>query len=107
MNERKPTAGFWIAAALVVMLVGYPLSFGPVCWIVSRIDSCSSTVLCLYRPLDWLALESPSSVGKLLASFGQLWMSDNLTLRIGERSTERIHVPPGPYMQPRIVPILP
>ncbi|MSR60214.1 MAG: hypothetical protein EXS05_21675 [Planctomycetaceae bacterium] len=37
-SPRKPTAGFWIVVALVV-LVGYPLSFGPACWITSRLGS--------------------------------------------------------------------
>jgi hypothetical protein len=36
MTDRKPTAGFWITVALVAVLVGYPLSFGPACWIASR-----------------------------------------------------------------------
>jgi hypothetical protein len=34
--KRKPTAGFWITVVVVVVLVGYPLSFGPVCWIIGR-----------------------------------------------------------------------
>jgi hypothetical protein len=29
---KKPTAGFWITVALVAVLVGYPLSFGPAWW---------------------------------------------------------------------------
>jgi hypothetical protein len=31
--DRKPSAAFWIAVALVVALVAYPLSFGPACWL--------------------------------------------------------------------------
>ena len=57
-SRKKPVTGFWIAVALVAVLVGYPLSFGPACWIFSRIRFCSSTVLNVYRPLDWLACES-------------------------------------------------
>jgi hypothetical protein len=33
-SPHKPTAGFWITVALVVAQVGYPLSFGPACWLV-------------------------------------------------------------------------
>ena len=29
MTASKPTAGFWITVALVAVLVGYPLSYGP------------------------------------------------------------------------------
>jgi hypothetical protein len=36
-EERKQSgAAFWIAVALVAMLVGYPLSVGPVVWLASR-----------------------------------------------------------------------
>ena len=31
-DRKKPTAGFWITVALVAVLVGYPLSFGPAGW---------------------------------------------------------------------------
>jgi hypothetical protein len=31
-SPRKPTAGFWSTVALVAVLVGYPLSFGPEWW---------------------------------------------------------------------------
>jgi hypothetical protein len=30
-SPRNPTTGFWITVALVAVLVGYPLSFGPAC----------------------------------------------------------------------------
>src|SRR5258708_4275855 len=32
-DRKQPTAGFWISVALVAVLVGYPLSFGPACWL--------------------------------------------------------------------------
>jgi hypothetical protein len=33
MTDRKKTGvAFWATVALVVVLVGYPLSFGPACW---------------------------------------------------------------------------
>ena len=36
MTARKhPTAAFWLTVALVAVLVGYPLSFGPACWWLS------------------------------------------------------------------------
>jgi hypothetical protein len=35
-SARKPTAGFWMTVALVAVVVGYPLSFGPACWINER-----------------------------------------------------------------------
>jgi hypothetical protein len=33
MIERKPGVGFCITAVLLMALLGYPLSAGPVCWL--------------------------------------------------------------------------
>ena len=35
-SDRKPTVVFSITVALVAVLVAYPLSFGPACWVNSR-----------------------------------------------------------------------
>jgi hypothetical protein len=32
-SRKKPGVAFWVAVAVVVVLVGYPLSMGPVLWI--------------------------------------------------------------------------
>jgi len=31
-DRKYPTVAFWITVALVALLVGYPLSFGPAIW---------------------------------------------------------------------------
>jgi hypothetical protein len=52
MTDRKqPSVAFWITVALVAVLVGYPLSLGPACWITSKIESGESVVTAVYRPL--------------------------------------------------------
>jgi hypothetical protein len=38
-DRKHPSAAFWISVALVAVLVGYPLSFGPACWIASRSEN--------------------------------------------------------------------
>ncbi len=35
--EKTPTSGFWVTVALLAVLVAYPLSLGPACWIVPRL----------------------------------------------------------------------
>jgi hypothetical protein len=35
-ERKKPTASFWITVALVAVLVAYPLTFGPACWLAAR-----------------------------------------------------------------------
>jgi hypothetical protein len=39
--------------ALVAVLVGYPLSFGPACWISSRANAGETGVSIVYRPVAW------------------------------------------------------
>jgi len=58
-SPRKPTAGFWITVALVAVLVGYPLSFGPACWITSWCNLDGRWILVMYRPVIWLAETAP------------------------------------------------
>ncbi|MSR56162.1 MAG: hypothetical protein EXS05_00575 [Planctomycetaceae bacterium] len=61
-TPRKPTAGFWIVVAAVVLPVLYVLSFGPACWISSRAQPSGEIVSVIYRPLieamtddsDWI-----------------------------------------------------
>src|SRR5579863_8724693 len=76
MTPRKPPAGFWIAIALVVVLTGYPLSFGPACWWFSRDDSRLAYLTYFgsapvpkrrfaphaYWPIGWLAAKGPRSI---------------------------------------------
>jgi hypothetical protein len=50
-DRKKTTAGFWITVALVVVLMGYPLSFGPVWWLADRGFLPRYGALLPYRPL--------------------------------------------------------
>ena len=34
-DRKKPGVAFWATVGMVVVLVGYPLSFGPACWLSS------------------------------------------------------------------------
>jgi hypothetical protein len=59
--RKKPGAAFWATVVVVVLLVLYPLSFGPACWIATRRDdSASKTILQVgYRPVLELLIASP------------------------------------------------
>ena len=37
-NCKKPGVAFWATVVAGAVLVAYPLSFGPACWITSRLD---------------------------------------------------------------------
>ena len=68
MTPRKPTAGFWFTVALVAVLAGYPLSFGPACWISSRSGTGVSVVNSAYQPMLGLAFDGPDVIRR-----GTLW----------------------------------
>jgi hypothetical protein len=36
-DRKQPGAAFWATVVVVVVLLGYPLSFGPACWITSHV----------------------------------------------------------------------
>jgi hypothetical protein len=63
MNDRKqPGMAFWATVVVVGLLIAYPLSFGPACWITSRTSLPGDWLLVVYRPMIW-ALESGLETG--------------------------------------------
>jgi hypothetical protein len=50
-DRKKPGVAFWVAVAVVVVLVGYPLSFGPACWVSSRTEIGIESLPVIYRPI--------------------------------------------------------
>jgi hypothetical protein len=91
MSERKPASGFWITVALVAVLVLYPLSFGPACWIVSRTNAGADWLPFCYRPIiTGLSIDrtSLSAViqwySRLGATQGWVWVPDGIPLSDAE-----------------------
>ncbi len=52
-SRKKPGVAFWATVVVVVVLVAYPLSFGPACWISSRLNAGTRAVTVVYRPVTW------------------------------------------------------
>lgn len=75
-DHKKPATGFWITVALVVVLVGYPLSFGPTVWLFEHSAVPKLAVLPIiefYRPLEWAAGNSPKPIQSLFIGYVGLW----------------------------------
>jgi hypothetical protein len=49
-DRKKPGVAFWATVLVVVMLL-YPLSFGPACWITTHAGVGASVVSTAYQPL--------------------------------------------------------
>jgi hypothetical protein len=50
-DRKKPGVAFWATVVMVVVLVGYPLSFGPVCWISERTGIGCAALSVAYQPM--------------------------------------------------------
>ena len=70
-SRKKPGVAFWATVVLVVVLVGYPLSVGPACWITSRIESEQGVrvVTAIYRPL---VKHSPLPIRHAITRYAEL-----------------------------------
>jgi hypothetical protein len=66
-SRKKPGAAFWATVGLVVVLEGYPLSFGPACWATSRFNAGEQIVSHFYRPIT-IALPREPGTGSRVSS---------------------------------------
>ncbi len=82
--SKKPAAAFWITVALVAVLVGYPLSFGPACWVCSRVPQSSASwevTDFLYAPMlrAWWHADQ-GAIGNVISWYANLVANRNLTV---------------------------
>jgi hypothetical protein len=64
-QKKKPTAGFWITVVVVVVLA-YPLSFGPACWLATRWRPLRGPVNSIYSSAAWACFKAPNAVGNAI-----------------------------------------
>jgi hypothetical protein len=64
-----PAAGFWTTVALVAVLVTYPLSFGPACWMVRSGLISPATAAHAYRPILRDSGLLPSRVHRAIVTY--------------------------------------
>jgi len=74
-SDRKKTGvAFWATVVLAVVLMGYPLSFGPWCWLTSRSSEPAGTPVMssFYSPILWAWYRSPDPIGDSIDWFANL-----------------------------------
>src|SRR5262245_65337012 len=94
-NDRKTTVWPWIAA-LIVLLVLYIASFGPACWITSRVtpvfvnratyEKHSRLVGTLYWPLLRMAWAGGEATWEPVASYSRLYAVGGWTIAYSDGS---------------------
>ena len=76
-NRKKPGVALWATVVVAVMLVGYPLSFGPACWIVDKLPPSIDEGVCrLYGPLSGHAVWREHAIGRALWWWPTCFRSD-------------------------------
>jgi hypothetical protein len=77
VNRRERWAKWTAVLVAFVVLVGYPLSFGPACWINLRTGSGSRAIGAFYRPIGWLYLHSGDALGEVIGAWANLGSDDD------------------------------
>ena len=60
--------GFWALAVSAIVLL-YPASFGPACWISQRAEIDAAVVSAVYQPVLQVACRGPNGVGTRVMSY--------------------------------------
>src|SRR5262245_39415133 len=77
-DRKKPGVAFWATVTMVVLVVLYPLSIGPVIWLVDREmlpERFAEPVAVFYFPLEW-AVGSSDATAQIYAWYARLWMRE-------------------------------
>jgi len=88
-NRREPWA-IWAAVALLVFAAAYPLSFGPACWMGSRVHGCGPIVSAIYRPVIRAWLCSPQPLKRVGYDYIGLGMSSERNFACAKFEDSRI-----------------
>lgn len=74
-EKRKHGVGYWCCWAVLALVVGYPLSFGPACWVACRMNCLCAPVSYIYRPLAKAILALPEDAKYPIADTFCAWGS--------------------------------
>jgi len=77
-DRKKPGVALWASVALVVVLVGYPLSFGPVCWMNSRNGFGDRLLRGFFHPILRLGSDTKNQSTAIVLWFAGLGATDGL-----------------------------
>ena len=75
-DRKKPGVSFWATVVVVVVLVGYPLSFGVTHWIDGHHwlqPFCYTAKRTVFRPIIWLYENGPQPVSDAIMWYADLW----------------------------------
>jgi hypothetical protein len=74
-DRKKPGVAFWATVVLVVVLVGYPLSFGPAAWLAIRTGNLKLVQGWFWAPLETVVVHGPDQLVTRYNEFVFWWMA--------------------------------
>ncbi len=74
-SGKKPGIAFW-ATVVLVLVLAYPLSFGPACWITSRAEWLQPAFEYAFWPLVWAANRTTPASWDLLRPYATCGMPE-------------------------------
>ena len=90
-RDKKPGVAFWATVVVVVVLVAYPLSFGPAIWLTARGYFRESTVQSFYMPVLWSAAQA-ESLENAVTWWGSLGVPDGKSVNFMFETDEALNV---------------
>jgi hypothetical protein len=83
-DRKKPGVAFWATVVVVAVLIGYPLSAGPIAYLETRDllpSQVTKVIELFYWPLNWIFDHSPESVREAMWSYSKLWIPEDHPIR--------------------------
>jgi hypothetical protein len=81
-DRKKPGVAFWTSVVVAVVLLAYPISFGPACWMADREMVAVSLVRDLYDPLVALIVAGPRPVQRMMFYYGEAGSPESVELDV-------------------------
>jgi hypothetical protein len=75
-DRKKPGVAFWASVVVVVLVLSYPLSWGPACWLTRNgwvPEWLSDAANFLYFPLLAFDKRGPAIVVRVIDWYMELW----------------------------------
>ena len=79
-SPKKPGVAFWATVVVVVVLVGYPLSLGPVLWVYNAVEQPRwflNSIVAFYRPMLQL-MTSEVAIARFYSGYVGWWQRHSL-----------------------------
>jgi hypothetical protein len=81
-DRKQPGVAFWATVALVVVLVGYPLSFGPACWWFGKPSEQVVLVSRAYAPIGWIAVHAWTPIGLVFRWYARVGLPPKVRVAV-------------------------